>query len=126
MDTKTRHAGDFISYPTNRVVGFAPVGSCGQHHDDETTGPHVLHMTAKMRRLLDRTSQSNQCSLELSEEAVFGSAGIQAIQILLPVKDVDVFPIYTCPNERLDGGPGALGISNVDIFRRQLDSRPRA
>jgi hypothetical protein len=21
MDTKTRHAGDFISYPTNRVVG---------------------------------------------------------------------------------------------------------
>ena len=44
-----------------------------QHHDDETAGPNIFCMATKMRRLLDRTRQSNERSLELSEKAIFKS-----------------------------------------------------
>lgn len=39
------------------------------------------------------SSQSDQCSLELGQEAMFGSARIEAVQIIFSVKDVDILSV---------------------------------
>jgi hypothetical protein len=71
-----------------------------KNHDHKASGAHILDMMSKVRRFLNRPSQSNQCSLELCEEAVFGSARIESMHVILTVEDIDVFSV----NARLKQG----------------------
>jgi hypothetical protein len=62
-------------------------------HDHEASCSHILNVMPKVHGFLNRPSQSNQRSLELREEAMFGSTRIEAMQVLLSVKNIDVFSV---------------------------------
>jgi len=106
---------------------FAPGVARCQDHDDKTAGAHVLHTMPKVCELLNGSSQSKERSLELCEEPMFRSAGIQAMKVAFSVKNIDVFSIDTGLNQCLDGRARALGVCNGadDPVRRIADEIAR-
>src|SRR5688572_10117779 len=83
-----------------------------ENHDYEAPGAHVLHVMPKVRGFLNGCSQSNQRSLELGQEAVFGSARIEATQVIFPMKDVNILSIDPGLKQCLDGRAGTHGIGD--------------
>ena len=79
-------------------------------HDDKASGAHVLDVMPKVCGFLNRPSESNQGSLELSEKAMFGSAGIQATQVISSVKNIDVLSGNAGLKQCFDGRASALRI----------------
>jgi hypothetical protein len=65
-------------------------------------GAHIFDVMPKVRGFLNRPSQSNQRSLELREEAMFGSTRIEATKVFLSVKNIDVFSVNPRLNQCFD------------------------
>jgi hypothetical protein len=59
-------------------------------HDHEPTCAHVVDVMAQIPELLSRPRGANQCPLELREESLLCACRIQATQIFLSVKDVNI------------------------------------
>ena len=83
-----------------------------ENHDDEAPCTDVVHMMLKVDRFLRGSSQSNHRSLEARQEAMLGSARIEAMQATFPVKDVDVLSIDTGPKQFFDRRARIRGIGD--------------
>jgi hypothetical protein len=82
----------------------------GEDHDDESARPNVVDMVAQMLVLLDRAGEAKQRPLELSQESVFLSSGIETTDVFVTVQDVDILSSEPGMKQRIDGGMSAPGV----------------
>jgi hypothetical protein len=89
-----------------------PAWTLRTNHDDESPFAHVVDVMPEVEGFFRRSGQSDHGSLELGQVAVFRSAWIEAMQALLPVKNVDVFSIDSGLQQSFDGHPRLPGIGD--------------
>ncbi len=96
-----------------------------QHHDHESARTKILDV---MREVLEffEVEAANQRPLELREESMVGACRIETMEILFAVQDVDVLPVESGPEQRLDGRPrlGGVGDGPDHAIRRVRDVVP--
>jgi hypothetical protein len=83
-----------------------------KHHDDKAARPHVFDMPRQVLVFLGWSRQTNQRSLERSEEPVLSAGGVQAFEIFFAMQDVDGVPRKSGLRQGLERGARILRIGN--------------
>jgi len=97
-----------------------------QYHQNESTGTHILGMPHQVPVFLVVASRANQRSLELCEESMVNTFGIQPLRTRLTMQKVDVLPGEAGLKQRIDGGMGGgrIGDGAHDAIHRIRDKVP--
>jgi hypothetical protein len=98
-----------------------------KNHDHEASCAHILDVMPKVHGLLSRPGQSNQRSLKLREEAMFGSARIEAVHVVLSVENIDVLSVNSRLKQLFDcrTSTRSIGDSTDDSVRGVADEIAR-